>query len=89
MSDWKTERTLSTEQQMKEKEKFTNMLSTGETNGRDLKPELPSLRERITEQRRYAQEESCRYDKLKELEYLLDKHKEIARILDLLDSVRD
>jgi len=48
----------------------------------------PSLRERIASQRFRAETESRRASQLVELEYLLDKHPEVARILDLMESVR-
>lgn len=48
----------------------------------------PSLRERIYSQRRHAQTESKRLDQLTELQFLLDSNPEIARILELLESVK-
>jgi len=48
----------------------------------------PSLRDRIAEQRHYAQLESRKAEQLMELEYLLDKHPAITRILDLLEAVK-
>ena len=49
----------------------------------------PTLRERIRSQRLRAQLESRRLEQLHELEYLLDKHHEVARILELIEAVRD
>lgn len=54
----------------------------------ETKCAVPSLRERISKQRLYAQIESRRADALMELEYLLDKNPELARILDLLEQVK-
>lgn len=51
-------------------------------------PARPGLRERIGDQSRRAGNEARKAERLKELEYLLDKHPEVARILDLLDDVR-
>ena len=48
----------------------------------------PSLRERIRNQSYHAKVESRRVEQLQELEFLLDKNPEVARILDLLESVR-
>lgn len=47
-----------------------------------------SLRRRIQVQVRTAKRESRRLEKLMELEYLLEKNPEIARILDLIEEVR-
>jgi hypothetical protein len=49
----------------------------------------PTLRERIRNQRCRAQNESRRLEQLHELEYLLEKHPEVARILELMEAVRD
>ena len=46
------------------------------------------LRERIADQRRRAESEATKCGRLQELEYLLDKNPEVARILELLDFVR-
>ncbi len=48
----------------------------------------PSMRERLKAQLYHAQKESSKENKLLELEYLLDKNPEVARILELLDQVR-
>ena len=48
----------------------------------------PSLRERIHNQRHWAQVESRRAEQLMELEFLLDKNPETARILELLEQVK-
>jgi hypothetical protein len=49
----------------------------------------PSLLERIRGQRARAEMESRKKDSFLELEYLLDKHPDVARILDLLDRVKE
>ncbi len=49
----------------------------------------PSLRERIRAQRMHAQNASNRLNQLHELEYLLEKHPEVARMLELIDAIRD
>lgn len=49
----------------------------------------PRLLERIANQRYRAENESRRADNLRELEYLLEKNPDIARILDLLDVVKE
>lgn len=46
-----------------------------------------SLRERVFERRSRAQRESRNADKLMELEMLLEKHPEVARILELSELV--
>ena len=48
---------------------------------------MPSLRERIANQRYRAEKESNRLQQLAELEFLLDKHPEVARILEFLEIV--
>ena len=48
----------------------------------------PSLRERIHDQRYQAQVESRRAEQLMELEHLLDKNPETARIIELLEQVK-
>jgi len=48
----------------------------------------PSLRERIASQRYRAQAEARQSEALMELEFLMDKHPEVARILELLERVR-
>jgi len=68
-------------------EPYENNRAKNTTESWDDKP-VTSLRERIHLQRHRAQVESRRADQLSELEYLLDKHPEIARILDLLDVVK-
>ena len=47
----------------------------------------PSMRERINAQLYRAQVESRKENALAELQYLLDKNPEVARILDLLEQV--
>lgn len=48
----------------------------------------PSLRDRIRDQRNRAEMEASRSAQLGELDHLLDKHPDFARILDLLEIVR-
>lgn len=48
----------------------------------------PSLRERIHSQRHHAQVQSRKVEQLAELEYLLDKHPDVARILELMEAAR-
>jgi hypothetical protein len=48
----------------------------------------PSLTDRVRTQGRRSEQEAIRAGKLKELEYLLDKNPETARILDLLEVVK-
>lgn len=67
---------------------YENNMAKNTTEPWDDKPVTSSLRERIHLQSHRAQVESRRADQLSELEYLLDKHPEIARILDLLDVVK-
>ena len=45
-----------------------------------------SLRDRIASRARHAAHESRRAENLKELQYLLDKNPEVARILELLEA---
>lgn len=59
--------------------------------GGTLRGDLPareSLLGRIRNQRSRAQMEARRMEHLFELEHLLEKNPEVARILDLLDEVR-
>ncbi len=52
-----------------------------------LDTDAPSLRSRIHSQLRCAQRESRKANLLSELEYLLDKNPETARILELMEQV--
>lgn len=57
--------------------------------GKDvIEPMRDNLRGRIADQRQRAERESRRAMALAELEYLLDKNPEFARILDLLEEVK-
>ena len=56
--------------------------------GTNVKCAMPLLRERIHDQRCRAQVESRRIEQLAELEHLLDKNPETARILELLELVK-
>lgn len=47
-----------------------------------------SLRERVAGQLRHAQQEAGKAGRLMELDMLLDKNPDIARILDLVEEVR-
>lgn len=49
----------------------------------------PDLRDRIYSQRVRAESSARNADRLRELELLLDKNPEVARILDLLEQVKD
>ena len=49
----------------------------------------PSLRQRISNRRARAEQETRHLDQLQELEYLLDKHPEVARIFELLDATNE
>jgi len=60
-----------------------------QTRGLDDNPCRIFLRERIHGQRHRAQQEARRAEALQELEYLFEKHPEVARILDLLDQVKE
>lgn len=51
-------------------------------------PMQASLRERLREQAARARRESRKVDRLDELNYLLDKNPEVARILDLLEDAQ-
>ncbi len=55
--------------------------STGE-------PCRPSLRDRVASQLRRSNDEVARSMRLAELQHLLDKNPEVARILDLVEEVR-
>jgi hypothetical protein len=54
----------------------------------EIGPCRPSMIDRVGEQRRQAQRDRHRGERLEELEYLLNKYPYIARILDLLEDVR-
>lgn len=49
----------------------------------------PSLAERVTTQISRARREARQLDRLSELRYLLEKNPEVARILDLMESLKD
>jgi hypothetical protein len=46
------------------------------------------LRERVHSQRLQAESNARKREALGELEYLMDKHPEVARMLELLEQVR-
>lgn len=48
----------------------------------------PSLRDQVERQKYEAVRASHKAERMKELAYLLDKHPDVARILDLLEDVR-
>ena len=56
--------------------------------GANLCPQ-PSLRERIERQAQSAEYQGMKASRLRELSALLEKHPEVARILDLMSEVRD
>ncbi len=64
--------------------------STSGTDRSDcaFEPAQPGLRDRIRLDWARAQRESWKEGRLAELQYLLDKHPEVARILELLDAVK-
>lgn len=64
-----------------------NGASIGNCAGVARDTDAPSLRQRIKSQLRRAQDEARKENALHELEYLLDKNPEVARILDLLDQI--
>lgn len=51
-------------------------------------PARPNLRERIASDLRRAGRERLKYERLAELQHLLEKHPDVARILDLLEETR-
>jgi hypothetical protein len=51
-------------------------------------PVRPNLRERVASDLGRARRDANKRDRLEELQLLLDKHPDIARILDLLEDVR-
>lgn len=51
-------------------------------------PCRPSLRERVTSHLYRARKEADTRNRLEELQFLLDKNPDIARILDLIEDVR-
>jgi len=53
-----------------------------------LRETQPSLRERVYAQRRRAEEQVQRAMALSELEHLLDRNPEVARILDLYEQAK-
>ena len=59
-----------------------------QTQGGSNEDARPNLRDRIARQSARAQAESRNVERLAELEYLLDKHPDFARIFDLLDLVK-
>jgi hypothetical protein len=56
--------------------------------GHSPEPKQPSLRERISNRKHHAIREQVNSDRLQELEYLFDKHPEVARIFELLDMLK-
>lgn len=53
-----------------------------------MSPGRPSLRERVAVELAAAKQEARRAARLEELDGLLGKHPDIARILDLVDEMR-
>lgn len=60
----------------------------GGSMGSNLQSARPNLRERVAMDLEHAERQSRKRDRLAELQMLLDKHPEVARIFDLLDDVR-
>ena len=58
------------------------------TTGGCPKEYRATLRERVGRQRERAQLEACNVERLAELEYLLDKNPDVARILDLMEDIK-
>lgn len=56
--------------------------------GAETKSARPSLGERVRDQRYHAEAQVQRAMGLSELQHLLDKHPDVARILDLMELVR-
>ncbi len=67
---------------------YANAGSTQGIAGEGAMPKAPSLRERVDSQLNRARRERIKAEHLEELSYLLDKHPDISRILDLLEEVR-
>ena len=60
-------------------------LGCGQVGSTLSQPAQPGLRERVAMNLNRAQQEARRAEVLHELQYLLDKNPDIARILDLLE----
>lgn len=76
--------------QLKAQQEYQRQTATiggGALGGGALQCGQPSLRERLSNRLYRAQEEARTADRLSELQYLLDKHPEVARILELLDQL--
>ena len=76
-----------------ESERFGNIGSGASIGGystlNQAEAQMPcksSLRDRIASRARHAARESRHAENLKELQYLLDKNPEVARILELLEA---
>ena len=54
---------------------------------KDLEPARQSLRERVQSGLRRAQREAIKHDRLSELNFLLEKYPEIARMLELIEAL--
>jgi hypothetical protein len=82
------------EQKLKAMAEQQQYMSAGATLGGQIatpmvdEPSRASLRERVAMDLGRARRESRKLDRLSELEYLLGKNPEIARILDLIEDVR-
>ena len=72
------------------KEAYPSSLSQGpcSTANEAVQAVQPSLRERIRDQAARARRESRKADRLDELNFLLEKNPEVARILDLLEDAQ-
>lgn len=59
----------------------------GTVGGYANKPAAQSLRDRVSALREHSQVAARRLEQLHELEYLIEKNPEVARILELIDFV--
>ena len=66
----------------------SSILGCGQVGAGLSEAAQPGLRERVAMNLNRAQQEARRSDVLHELQYLLDKNPEVARILDLLEAAQ-
>jgi len=74
-----------------EKENALNekMKAQGMLGGREaMRTGRPDIRERVSDQMHRAHADAQRATRLSELDHLLTKHPDVARILDLMEDVR-
>lgn len=63
--------------------------SVGGKLGRDVtEPGRPSIMVRLCLQKNRALQEASQFERLAELQFLLEKNPEVARILDLMDCLK-